>query len=119
MAIKVPQTRVQKKLGNSTVVAWDLSNCVSVETKASGSGDLDLSSRKVLPTHVVIASGTHTVDTVTLPDAKVHDGRAIVVINNDADEAMTVGGVVCAVSARTVVYSDGTNWAKLEASAIV
>jgi len=111
MALKVPQTRVQKKLGHSTVVAWDLGKCVDVETKAAASA-LDISSRKVCPSHVVIEDGVQS-GAVTLPDAKAHDSRAIVVVNNDAAEAVSVGGVSCAAQKATTIYSDGTNWVKL------
>ena len=81
---KIPQTRVIKKLGLSTVVAWDLSNCVSVEESA---GDLDLSARKVLPTHIKITGA----GAVTLPDAKLHQGRAITVKNTDGGNPISVG----------------------------
>ena len=106
---RIPQTRVIKKLGLSTVVAWDLSNCVSVEE----GGALDVSDRKVLPTHIK-ASGA-----VTLPDAKLHQGRAITVKNTDGGNPISVGdlaqiegnvAVQIDAGATAVVYSDGAAW---------
>ena len=117
MALKVPQTHVRKTLGMSTVVAWELSKCVSVETKVATSA-LDLSGRKIAPSHIVIADGVQS-GAVTLPDAKAHDGKQIVVVNNDAAEAVAVGGVSCVAVSKTVIYSDGTNWVKLYAVATV
>jgi hypothetical protein len=111
MALKVPQTHVHKKLGMSTVVAWDLAKCLDIATKTATAA-LDISSRKMLPSHVVIEDGVQS-GAVTLPDAKAHDSRAIVVINNDAAEAVLVGGVSCVAQKATTIYSDGTNWVKL------
>jgi len=119
---KIPQTRVIKKLGLSTVVAWDLSNCISVETVAGGAV-LDLSKRKVLPTHIVITDDE--VDNeggeVILPSAKLHQGRAITVINQDTNHNSTMGAparafdgpiadVTIPANSTEVVYSDGAAW---------
>ena len=116
MALKVPSTYVHKKLGMSTVVAWELSHCISVATKSAGSA-LDLSAKKILPSHIVIEDGVQS-GAVTLPAAKKHDSRAITVVNKDTTEAVSVGGVSCGFNEKTVIYSDGTNWVKLEASTL-
>jgi hypothetical protein len=102
---RIPQTRVIKKLGLSTVVAWDLSNCVSVEE----GGAIDVSDRKVLPTHIK-ASGD-----VTLPDAKLHQGRAITIKGDGAAIDVFVDPTQPAVvsiglDATEIVYSDGSSW---------
>ena len=110
--LRIPQTRVEKKLGQSTVVAWDLSNCISVETKADGA-DLDLSKRKVLPTHIVIEDGDHSASSVSIPSAKLHQGRAVTVINKDTTENVDVGGVSVVQQSTAVIYSDGNSWLKL------
>ena len=117
MAIKIPQTRIRKSLGMSTVVGWDFSKSVSVETKAATT-ELDLSAKKVLPSHVVISDGAQGGTDVLLPSAVLHDGRSVIVINDDAAETVDVGGVTCAAVAMTVIYSDGTNWVKLYSVAI-
>lgn len=108
---RIPQTRVEKKLGQSTVVAWDLSNCISVETVAGGA-ELDLSKRKVLPTHIVIENdaGANTGGSVILPSAKLHQGRAITVINQDVDHNAAMAGVAIPDNSTEVVYSDGAAW---------
>ena len=105
MAIKIPQTRIIKKLGLSTVVAWDLSNCVSVE-EVNGAA-LDISGRKVLPTHIKVS----TDHDVTLPEAKLQDGRAITVKNASGADVV-VGGVtiLAATTDPVVIYSNGTAW---------
>ena len=112
---KIPQTRVIKKLGLSTVVAWDLSNCISVETVADGAV-LDLSKRKVLPTHIVIEdnSGGAGGGDIILPSAKLHQGRAITVINQDQNFNAVMDGLVdpqtVGANSTEVVYSDGAVW---------
>ena len=109
---KIPQTRVIKKLGLSTVVAWDLSNCISVETVAGGEV-LDLSKRKVLPTHIVIENSETAPNDggdIILPSAKLHQGRAITVINQDANHNAGMAGVTIPFNSTEVVYSDGAAW---------
>lgn len=102
---RIPQTRVIKKLGLSTVVAWDLSNCVSVEESGVGEA-VDVSDRKVLPTHIK-AGGN-----VTLPDAKLHQGRAITVKANGADISVTDIAELITTDTTELVYSDGVEWKK-------
>lgn len=116
MALKVPQTYVHKKLGMSTVVSWELSKCISVETKVATSA-LDLSDRKIAPSHIVIADGAQS-GVVSLPAAAAHDGKSIIVVNDDAAEAVAVGGVSCVAQEKTVIYSDGSSWVKLYSVAI-
>lgn len=116
MAIKLVQSYVEAKVGMSEIAGWELSKRVSIETKAATSA-LDLSLRKILPSHIIIEDGVQS-GTVTLGDAEKHDGKAIIVINNDADEAVSVGGVSCAFGEKTVVYSDGSSWAKLYSIAL-
>ena len=109
---KIPQTRVIKKLGLSTVVAWDLSNCISVETVTNGAV-LDLSKRKVLPTHVVIEDSEPSANDggdIILPSAKLHQGRAITVINQDTNHGASMAGVSIPSNSTEVVYSDGAAW---------
>jgi hypothetical protein len=115
MSIELVQSAVRKDLGMSTIVGYDLSKCVSVETKAATSG-LDLSDRKVCPTHVVIDDGVQSGE-VLLPSASAHKGRAIEVVNNDAAEAVDVGSVSCVALKTTVIYSNGSSWVKLKTEA--
>ena len=108
--LKLPKTYVHKKLGMSTVVAWELSQCASIETKAADA-TLDLSDRKTLPSHVIIEDGAQAGE-VLLPDAKKHPSRVLTVVNRD-DEDVDVGGVSCPAGEKTEIYSDGTAWVVL------
>ena len=96
----------------STVVAWELSQCASIETKAADA-TLDLSDRKTLPSHVLVEDGAQAGTEVLLPDAKKHPSRVLTVVNRDADEAVDVGGVSCPAGEKTEIYSDGTAWVVL------
>ena len=110
---KIPQTRVIKKLGLSTVVAWDLSNCVSVE-EAPATG-LDLSARKVLPTHIV---GIAANSSVVLPNPALHQGRAITIKATSGNAVQVLGDVdgdslaapITDAAGSILVYSDGAEW---------
>lgn len=104
---RIPQTRVIKKLGLSTVVAWDLSNCISVEEGAA----IDVSDRKVLPTHIKGASDVAA--TVALPNPALHKGRAITVKAGGTTGTVDIDGTsisVAVANGSVVVYSDGSAW---------
>ena len=68
-----------------------------------------------VPQTVIIPDGDQTSTEVTLPDAASHPDKQVTVVNRDAAESVDVGGVTCGSGETTVVFSNGTAWAKLYA----
>ena len=70
-----------------------------------------------VPDTIVLEDGANTASAVTLPGTFFDEDKEVTVINKDTGETIAVGTsgspVTCAAAAKTVLYFNGTAWARL------
>ena len=72
-----------------------------------------------LPDVINIPNQDNSSTAITLPTEPKDDGKTITVINSDASEAVSVGGVSCVADTKTVIRQVAGSWAKLYAVTLV
>ena len=73
----------------------------------------DTSTLSYVPDFVVVPDGTNASTALVLPTSYFDEDKTVTVVNKDAAEAVTVGGVSCAALAKTTIYFNGTAWTAL------
>ena len=73
----------------------------------------DTSTLTYVPDTVVIPDGTNASTAIVLPTGYFDEDKQVTVVNKDAAEDVTVGGVIVAALSVEVIYFNGTAWATL------
>jgi len=73
----------------------------------------EVSTISYVPDTVVVEDGVLGTVTLTLPTGTFDEDKQVVVVNKDAAETISVGGVTCAAASKSVIYFDGSSWVLL------
>ena len=111
MKPKIEQTKPKQTLSLGESALYAAFNAVTIENKTPGEA-LNLTGKQILPKYIVITDGSQLGD-ITLPDPITHEGNAIYIVNDDANEAVLAEGVSCPFGTLSLIYSDGTQWVRL------
>ena len=78
----------------------------------------DTSTLTYVPDFVVVPDQDNSATAIVLPTGADDEGKICTVINNDADEGVTVGGATCPLGEKTVIRFDGSSWVVLYSAAL-